>query len=109
MDDLVQYEFMSDVHQELFDGSTSGKTLKDAGLDFNQRLNLFYGKTSKTELTGFTFGVGNKQQLFEVFDDFQTLQSDIKDLEVYGTFFNNLLISGNTALLLRWRAVVKSN
>ncbi|MFM6945681.1 MAG: hypothetical protein ACKOWW_00940 [Flavobacteriales bacterium] len=101
MDDLVQYEFMSDVHQELFDGSTSGKTLKDAGLDFNQRLNLFYGKTSKTELTGFTFGVGNKQQLFEVFDDFQTLQSDIKGLEVYGTFFNNLLIQGNTALLLR--------
>ncbi|MFZ9658512.1 MAG: hypothetical protein ACO29Z_07505, partial [Crocinitomicaceae bacterium] len=101
MDDLVQYEFMSDVHQELFDGSTSGKTLKDAGLDFNQRLNLFYGKTSKTELTGFTFGVGNKQQLFEVFDDFQTLESNITGLEVYGTFFNNLLILGNTALLLR--------
>lgn len=101
MDDLVQYEFMSDVHQELFDGSTSGKTLKDAGLDFNQRLNLFYGKTSKTELTGFTFGVGNKQQLFEVFDDFQTLESNITGLEVYGTFFNNLLIQGNTALLLR--------
>jgi Na+-transporting NADH:ubiquinone oxidoreductase subunit NqrC len=30
MDDLVNYEFMSEVHQELFDGSTSGKTLKDA-------------------------------------------------------------------------------
>jgi len=44
MDDLVNYEFMSEVHQELFDGSTSGKTLKDAGLDFDQRLNLFYGK-----------------------------------------------------------------
>ena len=28
MDDLVNYEFMSEVHQELFDGSTSGKTLK---------------------------------------------------------------------------------
>jgi hypothetical protein len=101
MDDLVNYEFMSDVHQELFDGSTSGKTLKDAGLDFDQRLNLFYGKTAQTELTGFTFGVGNKQHLFEVFDDFQTLSSDIPGLEIYGTFFNNLIIQGNSAILVR--------
>jgi len=27
MDDLVQYEFMEEVQTELFDGSTSGKTL----------------------------------------------------------------------------------
>ena len=51
MDDLVQYEFMEEVHQELFDGSTSGKTLKDAGIDFDQRLNLFYGKTYQNEIS----------------------------------------------------------
>ena len=33
MDDLVKYDFMEEVHQELFDGSTSEKTLKDAGID----------------------------------------------------------------------------
>lgn len=101
MDDLVNYEFMSEVHQELFDGSTSGKTLKDAGLDFNQRLNLFYGKTFTHELTGFTFGVSDKAALFEVFDDFQVLQSSIPGLEIYGTFFNNLLIKDNKAILVR--------
>ncbi len=101
MDDLVNYEFMSEVHQELFDGSTSGKTLKDAGLDFNQRLNLFYGKTFTHELTGFTFGVSDKAALFEVFDDFQVLQSAIPGLEIYGTFFNNLLIKDNKAILVR--------
>jgi hypothetical protein len=101
MDDLVNYEFMSEVHQELFDGSTSGKTLKDAGLDFNQRLNLFYGKTFTHELTGFTFGVSDKAALFEVFDDFQVLQSPIPGLEIYGTFFNNLLIKNDKAILIR--------
>jgi hypothetical protein len=101
MDDLVNYEFMSEVHQELFDGSTSGKTLKDAGLDFNQRLNLFYGKTFTHELTGFTFGVSDKAALFEVFDDFQVLQSSIPGLEIYGTFFNNLLIKDNKAILIQ--------
>jgi hypothetical protein len=101
MDDLVNYEFMSEVHQELFDGSTSGKTLKDAGLDFDQRLNLFYGKTYTHELTGFTFGISDKAALFQVFDDFQKLESDIPGLEIYGTFFNNLLIKDNNALLIR--------
>jgi len=101
MDDLVNYEFMSEVHQELFDGSTSGKTLKDAGLDFNQRLNLFYGKSNTHELTGFTFGVADKTALFEVFDDFQVVQSPLAGLEIYGTFFNQLLIKDNKALLIR--------
>jgi hypothetical protein len=101
MDDLVNYEFMSEVHQELFDGSTSGKTLKDAGLDFNQRLNLFYGKSNTHELTGFTFGVADKTALFEVFDDFQVLQSPLNGLEIYGTFFNQLLIKDDKALLIR--------
>ena len=101
MDDLVNYEFMSEVHQELFDGSTSGKTLKDAGLDFNQRLNLFYGKSNTHELTGFTFGIADKTALFEVFDDFQVVQSPLAGLEIYGTFFNQLLIKDNKALLIR--------
>ncbi len=101
MDDLVNYEFMSEVHQELFDGSTSGKTLKDAGIDFNQRLNLFYGKTFTYELTGFTFGVSDQKALFEVFDDFQELQSNIPGLNIYGTFFNHLLIKNNLAILIR--------
>ncbi|MEN9700301.1 MAG: hypothetical protein RLZZ301_1499 [Bacteroidota bacterium] len=101
MDELVQYEFMEEVHQELFDGSTSGKTLKDAGLDFNQRLNLFYGKSNQTELTGFTFGVSNKANLFQVFDDFERLETSVPGLELYGTFFNNLLIFGNEAVLVR--------
>lgn len=101
MDELVSYEFMSEVHQELFDGSTSGKTLKDAGLDFDQRLNLFYGKTSTHELTGFTFGIADKKALFEVFDDFQVVNSPLNGLEIYGTFFNQLLIKDNRAILIR--------
>ena len=35
IDELVEYDFMEELHQELFDGSTAGKTLKDAGLDFD--------------------------------------------------------------------------
>lgn len=101
MDDLVQYEFMEEVHQELFDGSTSGKTLKDAGIDFDQRLNLFYGKTNQNEISGFTFGIKNQQQLFEVFDDFQKLDMKYPGVEFYGSFFNNLIIKGNTAILIR--------
>lgn len=101
MDDLVNYEFMEEVHQELFDGSTSGKTLKDAGIDFDQRLNLFYGKTNQNELSGFTFGVKNKAQLFDVFDDFQKLDVAFPGVELYGTFFNNLIIKENTAILVR--------
>jgi hypothetical protein len=101
MDDLVNYEFMEEVHQELFDGSTSGKTLKDAGIDFDQRLNLFYGKSYQNEISGFTFGVKNKAQLFEVFDDFQKLDMGFPGLETYGTFFNNLIIKGNSAILVR--------
>jgi len=38
IDELISYEFMEEIHQELFDGSTSGKTLKDAGLDFDQKI-----------------------------------------------------------------------
>ena len=75
IDELVQYDFMEELHQELFDGSTAGKTLKDAGLDFDQRLNIFYGKDNVYEVTGFSFGVKNKDQLFKVFDDFEFVET----------------------------------
>ena len=101
MDELVQYDFMEEVHQELFDGSTSEKTLKDAGIDFNQRLNVFYGKSDDAELSGFTFGISNSSNLFEVFDDFEELQSKYKNVKVFGSFFNNLIIKNNSALLIR--------
>lgn len=111
MDDLVQYDFMEEVHQELFDGSTSGKTLKDAGIDFKQRLNIFYGKSGDYELSGFTFGVSNSKNLFEVFDDFEELDSKYENTKVYGSFFNNLIINNNLALLIRLEpsnALIKS-
>jgi len=101
MDELVQYDFMEEVHQELFDGSTSEKTLKDAGIDFNQRLNVFYGKSDDAELSGFTFGISNTNNLFEVFDDFEELQSKYNNVKIFGSFFNNLIIKNNNALLIR--------
>ena len=108
MDDLVKYDFMEEVHQELFDGSTSGKTLKDAGIDFNQRLNVFYGKTDDYEVSGFTFGVNNSSLLFEVFDDFTELKSNYKDVKEYGSFFNNLILKNNSALLIRIEPTAES-
>ena len=63
LDELISYDFMYEVHQELFDGSTSGSTLKDSGLDFNQKLNVFYGKAQKSEISGFSFGVKDQQAL----------------------------------------------
>ncbi len=101
IDDLVKYEFMEEVQQELFDGSTSNKTLKDAGLDFDQKLNVFYGKTEDYEISGFTFGIKDKEQLFVVFDDFEKLESPFEGVEFYGSFFNNLIIKDASALLVR--------
>ena len=70
MDELVSYDFMTELQSELFDGSTQGKTLKDAGIDFNQKMNIFYGKNPEFEISGFTFGITDKEKLFTVFDDF---------------------------------------
>ena len=64
IDELIEYDFMDEIHQELFDGSTDQKSLKDAGIDFDQRLNIFYGKNLKYELSGFTFGLKNKTDFF---------------------------------------------
>jgi hypothetical protein len=101
VDELISYDFMEEVHQELFDGSTTGKTLKDLGLDFDQKLNVFYGKGLKNEISGFSFGVKSKEQLFTVFDDFEILHKDFHDAQVYGSFFNNLIIRDKAALLIR--------
>ena len=101
VDELITYDFMEEVHQELFDGSTTGKTLKDLGLDFNQKLNVFYGKGLKNEISGFSFGVKSKEQLFNVFDDFEILHKDFHGAQVYGSFFNNLIIRNESALLIR--------
>ncbi len=101
LDDLVQYEFMAELQQELFDGSTSGKTIKESGIDFNQKLNVFYGKDDQFELSGFTFGVKDKSQLFQVFDDFEKVTDKYSGLEHYASYFNHLFIKGNFALLLR--------
>lgn len=101
LDDLVNYEFMAEIQQELFDGSTSGKTIKESGIDFNQKLNIFYGKTFQYEVSGFTFGISNKDQLFTVFDDFQKEKSDLPGVERYSSFFNQLIIKGNNAILIR--------
>jgi len=102
IDELISYEFMEEIHQELFDGSTSGKTLKDAGLDFDQRFNIFYGKLDKCELSGFTFGIKNKEQMFSVFDDFEvTAYPNLNGTQVYQSFFNNLIVKDGAALLIR--------
>ena len=101
LDDLVKYEFMEEVQQELFDGSTSGKTLKDAGIDFEQRINFFQGSGKRFRITGFTFGIENRDQLFEVFDDFHAIESDYSGVDFYESYFNRIAIRGNSAVLFR--------
>ena len=101
LNELVKYDFMEEIHQELFDGSTEGKTLKDAGMDFDQRLNIFYGKNDQLEVSGFSFGVSNKLALFEVFDDFEADGLISSSVEKYSSFFNTLIIANNAALLIR--------
>ena len=101
IDDLVTYDFMDELHQELFDGSTAGKTMKDAGIDFDQRLNIFYGKDRIYEVTGFSFGVSDKVALFEVFDDFEFSEHLSNGSERYNSLFNTLILKGASAVLLR--------
>lgn len=101
MDELVSYDFMAELQSELFDGSTQGKTLKDSGIDFNQKMNIFYGKNADFEISGFTFGISNKDQLFRVFDDFDRIEGAIPGVEYYNNYFNHLMIKGNVGLLIR--------
>jgi len=101
LDDLVQYEFMEELQQELFDGSTSGKTIKDAGIDFDQKLNVFNGKGDKYTVNGFTFGVLDKDKLFQTFDDFAPVETTIAGVELYVSYFNRIAIKGNSGILFR--------
>jgi hypothetical protein len=101
LDDLVKYEFMEELQQELFDGSTSGKTLKDSGIDFDQKLNIFFGRGERFELGGVSFGVKDRAQLFEVFDDFQAIESPYPGVDFYASYFNTIAIKGNAAVLFR--------
>lgn len=101
LDQLVQYEFMEEVQQELFDGSTSGKTLKDSGIDFNQKLNIFIGRGDNYLITGMTFGVVSKTELFEVFDDFEPIESEFAGVEMFASYFNRIAIKGSVGVLFR--------
>lgn len=101
MDELVSYDFMTALQSELFDGSTAGKSFKDSGIDFNQKMNIFYGKNAEYELSGFTFGITDKEKLFTVFDDFDRLESIVPGVEYYNNYFNHLMIRGNIGVLLR--------
>ena len=101
MDQLVQYDFMEELQQELFDGSTNNKTIKDSGLDFDQKINIFLGKNPNYSISGVSFGVSNTTNLFTVFDDFSPIESPYSGVEWYDSYFNNLLIKGKTALLIR--------
>lgn len=101
LDDLVKYEFMQEVQQELFDGSTSGKTIKESGLDFGQKLNIYYGLNKEYEISGFSFGVSNINQLFAAFDDFEKMKSPISGVDFYSSYFNHLIIKNDVGVLLR--------
>ncbi|MDG1147175.1 MAG: hypothetical protein P8N52_02600 [Crocinitomicaceae bacterium] len=101
LDELIKYEFMEEVQAELFDGSTTGKTLKDSGIDFNQKLNVFYGKTENYEVAGLSFGVTNKEALFDVFDDFTPSYSDYSNVEFYESYFSRIAIEENSGVLFR--------
>lgn len=101
LDDLVKYEFMEEVQAELFDGSTTGKTLKDSGIDFNQKLNVFYGQTENYEVAGLTFGIVDKDALFDVFDDFSSTYSDYDNVEFFESYFSRIAIEENSGVLFR--------
>ena len=99
LDELIQYDFMEEVQQEIFDHSTAGKTIKDIGVDFDQTLNVFSGNNERYEVNGLTFGLIDQASLFEVFDDYESIKSDYKGVKMYGSYFNRIAIKGNTGVL----------
>jgi hypothetical protein len=101
LDELIQYQFMEEVYAEIFDGSTSGKSLKEVGIDFAQKINVFYGKQNNYELSGFSFGIENQQLLFKAFDDFESYPSKINGVTCYKSVLNRLFIKGNSGLVVR--------
>lgn len=101
LDELVQYEFMEEIQQEIFDGSTAQKTIKESGIDFNQKLNIFIGRTANYDVTGLTFGIENRKEFFTVFDDFKSAKSPYPEVDIYTSYFNRIAISGNSGILFR--------
>jgi len=101
LDDLVKYDFMEGVQQELFDGSTSGKTIKESGIDFDQKLNVFFGKGEQYEVSGFTFGISDEDELFEVFDDFEQQESAYEGTEQYNSYMSHLVVTDKKGVLIR--------
>ena len=101
LDDLANYEFMEEVQQEIFDGSTAGKTIKDSGIDFEQKLNVFNGKGYNYTINGFSFGIADKDALFETFDDFTPVESNYDGVEMYVSYFNRIVIKGESGVLFR--------
>tara|TARA_Y100000385_G_scaffold181416_1_gene187375 strand:+ start:324 stop:2255 length:1932 start_codon:yes stop_codon:yes gene_type:complete len=101
LEKLMSYEFMSELEQEQYDGSTNGKTLKNSGLDLSKKMSVFSGRNDRYLVTGVTFGLKNTDELFKVFDDFQKVKSPYKGYELYSSYFNKLFIKNNTALLIR--------
>lgn len=101
LDELVQYDFMEEVQQELFDGSTNGKNLQDIGIDFDQKMNFFRGENDQYAITGITFGVKNKKNLFETFNDFEKIESGVANVDLYESFFNRIAIQGTSAIFYR--------
>ena len=101
LEKLMAYEFMSELEQEQYDGSTSGKTLRNSGLDLSKKMSVFSGRNSNYLVTGVAFGLKNTDELFKVFDDFQKVESPYEGYDLYASYFNKLFIKNNTALLIR--------
>lgn len=101
LDKLILYDFMEEVQQELFDGSTTGKTFRDTGIDFDQKLSIFSGSGENYEIAGFTFGIIDKNALFSVFDDYTPVQTTMPGVAVYESYFNRIVLKGNSGILFR--------
>lgn len=101
LDELVKYDFMIDIQQELFNRTNKEYTIKDAGIDFDQKLNAFYGKNFNYEISGFTFGVNDKEKLFRVFSNFVKIPTAQKGIERYTSYLNHLILFDQSALVIR--------
>ncbi len=101
LDELVQYRFMEELHHDIIDGSTTGWTLKDSGIDFDQKLNVFQGGNEQYFVSGLTFGVEDKERLFRIFDDFEQIESKIGGVEMHASYFNRLALQNENAVLYR--------
>lgn len=100
LDELIKYDFMVDFQQELFDGSTQGKTIKESGINFNKNFSVFYGKTYDYNISGFTFTIENQTKFFAAFDDFQQEKSNYDGIQIYSSYLNKLILKGADALFI---------